>query len=93
MRTWHYERPDAEHLILDRPSMRAMLTLEPPPPLTTRGFHWVNRVPLQPLIRSDLIWSQPFWAWQWDIAAGYHSDILARPSLARFPRSGVDFRS
>jgi hypothetical protein len=44
-RTWHYTRPDADHLILDRPSMRATLTLEPPPPLTTRGFHWVNESP------------------------------------------------
>jgi hypothetical protein len=44
-RTWHYTRPDAEHLILERIGMRAALTLEPPPPLTTRGFHWVNESP------------------------------------------------
>jgi hypothetical protein len=44
-RTWHYTRPDAEHLVLERIGMRAALTLEPPPPLTTRGFHWVNESP------------------------------------------------
>lgn len=44
-RTWHYERPDPEHLILERIGMRAALTLEPPPPLTTRGFHWVSESP------------------------------------------------
>jgi len=45
MRTWHFDRPDAEHLVLDRPGMRALLTLEPPPPLTTRGFHWISESP------------------------------------------------
>ena len=44
-RTWHYTRPDPDHLILERNGMRAALTLEPPPPLTTRGFHWVNESP------------------------------------------------
>lgn len=44
-RTWHYTRPDPEHLILERIGMRAALTLEPPPPLTTRGFHWVSESP------------------------------------------------
>lgn len=44
-RTWHYERPDRDHLILERNGARAALTLEPPPPLTTRGFHWVSEEP------------------------------------------------
>ncbi len=44
-RVWRYERPDAEHLIVDTDRMHAELVLEPPPLLPTRGFHWVQEAP------------------------------------------------
>lgn len=42
---WRYQRPDAEHLIIDAPNLHAELVLEPPPLLETRGFHWVQEEP------------------------------------------------
>ncbi|HEY5924162.1 MAG TPA: hypothetical protein VIV11_20935 [Kofleriaceae bacterium] len=42
---WHYKLLDAEHLVIDTPTIHAELVLEPPPPLTTRGFHWVQEQP------------------------------------------------
>jgi hypothetical protein len=47
--TWHYEQPDAQHLVL-RGELRghtfvAACRLEPPPELLTRGFHWIQEAP------------------------------------------------
>lgn len=42
---WRYRLVDAEHLVIDTPTIHAELVLEPPPPLTTRGFHWVQEQP------------------------------------------------
>jgi hypothetical protein len=43
--TWRYQRPDHDHLVIDAPRIHAELVLEPPPPLTTRGFHWIQEAP------------------------------------------------
>jgi hypothetical protein len=43
--TWRYQRPDNEHLIIETPTTRAELVLEPAPLLPTRGFHWVQEEP------------------------------------------------
>jgi hypothetical protein len=42
---WHYRLVDGEHLTIDTPTIHAELVLEPEPPLTTRGFHWVQEDP------------------------------------------------
>jgi uncharacterized membrane protein YphA (DoxX/SURF4 family) len=42
---WRYTRPDAEHLVVDTPRIHAELVLEPPPLLSSRGFHWVQEEP------------------------------------------------
>jgi len=44
-RVWSYRLVDAEHLVIDTQNIHAELVLEPPPPLTTRGFHWVQEDP------------------------------------------------
>lgn len=42
---WRYTRPDPERLVVETPTTRAELVLEPPPLLRTRGFHWVQEEP------------------------------------------------
>lgn len=42
---WRYTRPDRDHLIVDTPHVHAELSLEPPPLLSSHGFHWVQEEP------------------------------------------------
>jgi len=46
---WTYARPASDHLVIDGThrgkSFHVAMHLVPPPPLVTRGFHWINDVP------------------------------------------------
>lgn len=50
---WRYRRPAPDHLVLDGvhlgKAFHATLHLEPAPLLVTRGFHWINEAPFNPL--------------------------------------------
>jgi hypothetical protein len=44
--TWRYQLRDASHLVIDGDHLHVELARAPDPPLATRGFHWIQEVPV-----------------------------------------------